>query len=719
MLDPAARLRAAVVSGNLAITKRLLARFPELWLNTDPTHDGWCNLHYASFHGHYLVCFHLVSVMRQAGRKASHNSPVCDLDLETFGGYTVLHMPLHHHHLQTLHFLLQEFASKRWLNHAGGPMCRTPLHESCAARFADGLTLLLEFGADWSATDANGDTCLHLCFAYGDLQCAEALLTHVMAEALLRRRQENSQSLNSQNLTLNLNLILALALALNLTSQASSGVSPRRTGASQGFALREQLRAYLHGVLAPLESAVNLRGQIPISHAASFEMERNYAAAKRRWVDRAVDDEYALRHAPPPISASLSATSAASGVAGFDWTSPGLGSLAGYGNFASISRTSLDSDVLDPSSPGTVDERGGEREGDKVQDHIILALALALAPDSAAGWTGRKHLRSLPNAIASSSIPSTTTISNATVSNTTTSAELDSAELSRPSRKHAQSFASSFRGSPLMTRPPAIAQNTLAVPISPLQVEFTSTQSRRLSMASLQLQARPSLRSEVSDAGLATPPMGTSFGHAPTFSPVSVAAAARRQSFSSMAAPTDLGPLEKDGTNGWKKSSASGASVSLVPLAPLGALGPLGPVPTPSLLRSKASGESLRRNLLTPAKLATAFRTAESPAAFLRHSRRPSGGESPIRVSPARLVGGPHDSIDTGSPRAEPQDDTEKKFVFAIANPPLMPPRALHQTSLPNLRMMKGFQEKIADDENHLLLPRNVRSISFARVREE
>ncbi|OBA20454.1 ankyrin, partial [Metschnikowia bicuspidata var. bicuspidata NRRL YB-4993] len=177
MLDPPERLRKAIVAGNLAISKRLLARFPELWLNVDPAHQGWCNLHYASFHGHYLVCFHLVS---QMSRVRLNESSLCDLDLVTFDGLTVLHMPLRHHHSQTLHFLLQEFLGARWLDRRGGPVHRTPLHYCCVFRFIDGVKLLLEYGADWRLPDANGDTCLHLCFAYGGLKCIEALLNYVM-----------------------------------------------------------------------------------------------------------------------------------------------------------------------------------------------------------------------------------------------------------------------------------------------------------------------------------------------------------------------------------------------------------------------------------------------------------------------------------------------------------------------------------------------------------
>lgn len=195
MLDASQRLRSAIVAGNLSIAKRLLARYPELWLNTDPENRGWCNLHYALYNGNYLVCFHLVSLMARRARAAGER--ICDIDLVTFDNLSVLHMPLEHHHLQTLHYLLQEFPL-RWVNHAGGRLRRTPLHCCCVHRFADGLKLLLEFGADWRQQDANGDTCLHLCFAYGDMACLRELVTFVALQALQGEKNKGRAEAESQ-----------------------------------------------------------------------------------------------------------------------------------------------------------------------------------------------------------------------------------------------------------------------------------------------------------------------------------------------------------------------------------------------------------------------------------------------------------------------------------------------------------------------------------------
>lgn len=269
MLEPPHRLRGAIVRGNLAITKRLLARFPELWLNIDPNNNGWCNLHYASFHGNYLVCFHLVSLMN---RNHSQKSLLNDIDLITFDNLTVLHMPLKNHHSQTLHFLLQEFSSHEWINRAGGELLRTPLHYCCAYRFADGLKLLLEFGADWTLQDLNGDTCLHLCFAYNHFDGLQEIVKFAASRRLrqvLRELVGSDEKLDSQD--------------LRLADQLNAKLS------------KTQIREAVQDELVKLESITNSRGWRAEDYAATFEMAEKYKKIKEIWVDRAVDEELALQ----------------------------------------------------------------------------------------------------------------------------------------------------------------------------------------------------------------------------------------------------------------------------------------------------------------------------------------------------------------------------------------------------------------------------------------
>ncbi|KAG7661690.1 AVO2 [[Candida] subhashii] len=180
MLDPSQRLRNAVIDGNLAIVKRLLSRFPELWLNNDPHNQGWSNLHYASYYGHYLICFHLISYINKTIGKITNKYAM--VDLVAFDEITVLHLCTKMKHFQTLHYLLQEFPGKMWLNSTGGEFKQTPLHYSCIYGFKEGTKLLLEFGAKWNMVDSNGDSCLHHCFQYGSFGCMEALLRFIAIE---------------------------------------------------------------------------------------------------------------------------------------------------------------------------------------------------------------------------------------------------------------------------------------------------------------------------------------------------------------------------------------------------------------------------------------------------------------------------------------------------------------------------------------------------------
>jgi ankyrin repeat protein len=173
MLDPLERLRNAVIEGNLPVTKRLLIRFPDLWLNIDTNNQGWNNLHYASYYGNYLICSHLVSFMKKLNQNYSQ------LDLLTFDGLLVLHVCAIKCHHQVLHYLLQDFAQP-WINLLGGEPKQSPLHYSCIHGFKQGVRLLLDFGADYKLRDVQGNSCFHLCFQYNNLDCLLVLLKFIL-----------------------------------------------------------------------------------------------------------------------------------------------------------------------------------------------------------------------------------------------------------------------------------------------------------------------------------------------------------------------------------------------------------------------------------------------------------------------------------------------------------------------------------------------------------
>lgn len=202
MLEPQQRIRNAIIEGNLPIVKRILSRFSDLWLNIDPKNQGWSNLHYASYYGHYLICIHLISYINKTiGSLEQHYTK---LDLVAFDDTTVLHLCMEKKHAQTLHYLLQEFPGKIWLNSLGGSSRQTPLHYSCVYDFKEGTKLLLEFGAQWNIQDSHGDTCLHLCFQFGSVGCLYELLKYIIIhsktkEDSFKKIEELENVKNNQN----------------------------------------------------------------------------------------------------------------------------------------------------------------------------------------------------------------------------------------------------------------------------------------------------------------------------------------------------------------------------------------------------------------------------------------------------------------------------------------------------------------------------------------
>lgn len=111
----------------------------------------------------------------------------------TFNGLSPIHLAIQNCHLQTLHYLLQEFPGGYWLNHRESVHGRTPILYCCIYGFKDGLKLLLDKGADYTIVDNYGNNLLHTAFEYGNFDCIQIFVDHLF----------NS----SVNKTLNLKLI--------------------------------------------------------------------------------------------------------------------------------------------------------------------------------------------------------------------------------------------------------------------------------------------------------------------------------------------------------------------------------------------------------------------------------------------------------------------------------------------------------------------------------
>ncbi|ODV94812.1 hypothetical protein PACTADRAFT_50672 [Pachysolen tannophilus NRRL Y-2460] len=213
MLEPSERLRKAIIEGNLSITTRLLRRFPDLIDNIDPS-NGWNNLHYASYYGHYLIVSKLIKLINNQEFHYSHhhhhhhhqhsnlyykstepnkNQEDSDEDEDdynsgdthtaadtrevklTFKHNTYLHLAVLNDHEQTLHLLLQQYPN---LINFKGEHNQTPLSLAAKLGFNGCLQLLLDLGADCNCVDDEGNTPLHLVLQNGNLKCIKTLIYH-------------------------------------------------------------------------------------------------------------------------------------------------------------------------------------------------------------------------------------------------------------------------------------------------------------------------------------------------------------------------------------------------------------------------------------------------------------------------------------------------------------------------------------------------------------
>lgn len=452
MLDASTRLRNAIVSGNLSLTKRLLGRFPELWLNIDPSHDGWCNLHYAAYHGHYLICFHLISTLNKYERVIPGYGTICDIDLVTFDNMSVFHMPLEHNYSQTLHYLLQTFSGSQWLNQKAGPGLRTPLHNCCVFDFVDGLNLFLEFGADWSVQDSKGDTCLHICFARGNLMCIQELIKGIATRKTIALFAEYD---NEVSIRVSTGDNVSTGDKVSTGDNAAVPEIPEPEIARDVRDLQEptliSLVKAIDEELELIENIQNNCGFTALDQALTEKLLTQYKTLKRLWITSCVESELALREPTPSIISSCNITS------GTIYPRPRIlstsssvsSSLANIGK--ALSRSSLESETPPPiinNFDNTIISReltGGSR--------------LADTPVS----SGRKHLSSLP----SSSQPDTIVAQVAS-------------EKIPAMRKHSKSLGYGYRTSPSQLRTPKLNQppiiNSMSA-ISPHPLEFNRTQS--------------------------------------------------------------------------------------------------------------------------------------------------------------------------------------------------------------------------------------------------
>lgn len=161
LLDPSIRLREAVTAGNLLIVKRLLRRFPDYLTNIDPT-NGWTSLHYAAYHGWYLICVYLIQL--------GHDKREM---MRTFKGNNCVHLAMMNGHEQTTHLLLQHFPQHI---DRPGQHGRTPVHIACLHNYYQCLSLLMGVGAKLKLPDDDGETPLHICLEYGSINCMKMLI---------------------------------------------------------------------------------------------------------------------------------------------------------------------------------------------------------------------------------------------------------------------------------------------------------------------------------------------------------------------------------------------------------------------------------------------------------------------------------------------------------------------------------------------------------------
>ncbi|KAH3684777.1 hypothetical protein WICPIJ_004241 [Wickerhamomyces pijperi] len=167
MLEPPLRLRSSIISGNLNLTKKIVGRFPYLIEDIDPT-NGWTPLHYASYHGHYLIVVFLLSLMV--------NLDELEGIPKTFIKETPMHLCCYKGHEQVLHLLLQHYPQH--MNSGGGENLMTPLHICAKYDYFKCIELLVGLNVDVNSKDSGSETPLHYAMKFGNLNSIKLLINN-------------------------------------------------------------------------------------------------------------------------------------------------------------------------------------------------------------------------------------------------------------------------------------------------------------------------------------------------------------------------------------------------------------------------------------------------------------------------------------------------------------------------------------------------------------
>lgn len=161
MHEPSERLRWAIINDHLSMVMRIIKRNPDLLENPNPE-NGWTSLHYAGYHGRYLVCVFLI--------QSGHDRDEISLDFER---NTPLHLAAKQNQEQTVHYLSQHL--RRCLDWPNNDL-DTPLIVAAKAGHQPCITLLLDFGADVDKSGKDGNRAIHISAAYGHLKAIRTLV---------------------------------------------------------------------------------------------------------------------------------------------------------------------------------------------------------------------------------------------------------------------------------------------------------------------------------------------------------------------------------------------------------------------------------------------------------------------------------------------------------------------------------------------------------------